>query len=432
MRIYDIIQKKKMNEELTDEEIHFFVSEYTKGNIDDCYISALLMAIYFNKMNKRETASLTKEICNSGEMIDLSFFGGKTVDKHSTGGVGDKTTLVVAPIAASLGCKVAKMSGRGLGHTGGTVDKLESIPGYKVTLSKEDFFKIVEHTGVSVIGQSGNLAPADKKIYALRDQTATIDNVSLIASSIMGKKLASGADSIVLDVKCGSGAFMKNQDDAKELAKEMVDIGKRCNKNIVALITNMDIPLGNYIGNRLEVKESIDVLKNESFGDLREICVCLASNMVSLCNKISYEEAEEKVEQVLENGKAFEKFKEWISFQGGDINFVLSDEFLNAKYSKKIVSKEDGFISKIDTEKVGLSACVLGAGRKDLDGEIDFTAGIIMNKKVGEYVQKGDVIAHIQSSSVSDFNEAENLFLDSLTFSKYEVKKEKLIYEIIK
>lgn len=432
MRIYDIIEKKRDGYELDDREIEFFVNGYTKGDIPDYCASALLMTIFLNGMNDRETAVLTKSICFSGDTVDLSRFNGNTVDKHSTGGVGDKTSLIVAPIVASLGCNIAKMSGRGLGHTGGTVDKLESINGFKISLPTQEFINQVEKIGICVIGQSGNLAPADKKIYALRDLTATVDNVSLIASSIMGKKLAAGADNIVLDVKYGSGAFMKTRNDAQQLAKTMVEIGKRNGRQTVALITDMDNPLGNFIGNRLEVWESIKVLKNKLQGDLREICIELSANMVSVCKKTDVEEAKKLVVDALESGKAFDKFREWISYQGGDLDFLFSDSFTKSDYSFELKSETEGYISKTDTEKIGKTACVLGAGRTELGGSIDFTAGIELLKKLGDYVKKGETLAKFYSSSVNDFTPAKEMFISSLEFSEEKPKKKPLIYKTIR
>ncbi|MBQ7653914.1 MAG: thymidine phosphorylase [Clostridia bacterium] len=432
MKIYDIIEKKRDGHELTDEEIEFFVKGYTNGEIADYCASALLMAIFLNGMDSRETATLTRAICLSGDTVDLSRFGSNTVDKHSTGGVGDKTTLIVAPTVASLGCTVAKISGRGLGHTGGTVDKLESITGYKTSLSTEEFLSQVEKIGICVVGQSGNLAPADKKIYALRDLTATVDNVSLIASSIMGKKLAAGAHSIVLDVKCGSGAFMKTLQDAQALAEEMVEIGKRNGRNTVALITDMDTPLGSCIGNRIEVEESIKVLKNEERGELRDLCVKLSANMVALCKGVDISNAEDMVEKSLESGAAFDKFCEWISCQGGDIGFLLSDEFSKSKYSCDVYSFKEGYISKTDTEKIGKSACVLGAGRTELGGKIDFTAGIRLNKKRGDFVKAGEKIATLYSSQNDDFSQSKEIFLDAIEFSKEKPSGVPLVHKTVK
>lgn len=418
MRIYDIIQKKRDGKALTKQEIEFFIDGYVKGEIPDYQVSALLMACYFNSMNAEETFNLTKAMLDSGEKADLSVFGGLSVDKHSTGGVGDKTTLIVSPIVASLGCFVAKMSGRGLGHTGGTVDKLESIDGYNTSLSPDEFIKTAKKCGLCVVGQTGNFAPADKKLYALRDVTATVDNIPLIASSIMSKKLAAGADTIVLDVKVGSGAFMKNESDAKELAKCMVEIGESFNKNTAALITNMDVPLGLNIGNALEIKEAIDVLKGNGPDDLKEVCVELSSLITSLSLKKPIDEMREKAKEVLSNGVAYNKFLEWISMQGGDVKlFDNLDEFCKAKYSYEIVSNQDGFIESMNAETIGKSSVVLGAGRSKKEDEIDFTAGIVLLKKTGDKVEKNEVLAKAYSSVVNDFSVAEKMYLSALKFS---------------
>ena len=364
MRFYDIIAKKRHGLALSGEEIDFFVSEYTAGSIPDYQASALLMAICTRGMSGEETARLTAAIAASGNRVDLSCFGNLTVDKHSTGGVGDKTTLIVAPLAASLGCKVAKMSGRGLGHTGGTVDKLESFPGYTTSLSSEKFLDTVRRIGVSVVGQSGNLAPADKKIYALRDVTATVDSVPLIASSVMGKKLAAGAHSIVLDVKCGSGSFMKTPREAEELARAMVDIGRRNGRAVSALITNMDAPLGSAVGNILEVREAIDTLRGAGPRDLREICIALAAEMAHLSLGTDLRTARSRAEEALAGGAALAKFKEWISAQGGDVSYIDEPEkFDTARCITELKATEDGYITAMDTERIGLASVALGAGR---------------------------------------------------------------------
>ena len=399
MRFYDIIAKKRHGLPLTAEEIAFAVKEYTEEKVPDYQMSALLMAVCTMGMTATETAALTAAIASSGDTVDLSRFGTLTVDKHSTGGVGDKTTLIVAPLAAALGCKVAKMSGRGLGHTGGTIDKLEAIPGYKVSLSPHEFFDTVEGVGVSVVGQSGNLAPADKKIYALRDVTATVDSLPLIASSIMGKKLAAGAHSIVLDVKFGSGSFMKTPKDAEALARCMVDIGGANGRAVSALITNMDAPLGYAVGNALEVAEAIDTLRGNGPSDLTEICLALSAQMAHLALGISKEEASLRARDTLENGRAFEKFKEWITAQGGDAHYLDNPEKLpKAPHKADFTANTDGFISAMDTEKIGLASVVLGAGRKEKSDRIDLSAGIVFKKKTGDRVKFGEVIAALYSS----------------------------------
>ncbi len=432
MRMYDIIAKKRDGQPLNDNEIRWFINEYTAGNIPDYQASALLMAIFFVGMSKEETVTLTDAMMHSGDTIDLSSFGGKTVDKHSTGGVGDKTTLIVAPIVASLGGIVAKMSGRGLGHTGGTVDKLESISGYKTTLSADEFTAQVKKIGIAVVGQSGDLAPADKKLYALRDVTATVNSIPLIASSIMSKKLAGGTDSIVLDVKVGSGAFMKTESEAVGLAEQMVEIGYSCGKRVSAVITDMDVPLGCAIGNALEVKEAVDVLKGGGAEDLKTVCVVLSSNMLSLCHGWDLKLAEEKVKEALSTGKAYKKFLQWIAAQGGDIS-VFDDlsSFATPKFKTEIKAEKDGFIQSMDAESLGSAAVMLGAGRTKKDDEIDFTAGITLYKKTGDRVQKGEVIAEICSSTVEDFTAAGNKILSSYKIGNSGIGRKKLIYRVI-
>lgn len=433
MRMYDIIEKKKMGESLTDDEIHFVIDGYVKGTIPDYQVSPLLMAIYFSGMDDRETAALTKAMMNSGDVVDLSEFGDATVDKHSTGGVGDKTSLVVAPIMASLGCKMAKMSGRGLGHTGGTVDKLESIPGFKTSLSPDEFFDQVRNTGLAIIGSTANLAPADKKLYALRDVTATVDSVPLIASSIMSKKLAAGAHNIVLDVKIGSGAFMKNEEDGRTLARKMVDIGKSFGRNIAAVVTNMDRPLGFAVGNSLEVLEAVSVIKNESRGDLRDICVALASNLLSLCYGWSEEESEARANEAIESGAALEKFKEWITAQGGDASFVDDPSLLGkAEYTFEFKAERDGYISHMNAETIGKTASVLGAGREKKTDDIDHTAGIILKRKTGDYVKKGETIAFFYTSKEESEKAAAEMFSSAVDFSDESPIEKPLVYGVIK
>ncbi len=432
MRMYDLINKKKRGEALTEEEIRFFISEYTDGKIPDYQVSALLMSICLNGMSKEETYVLTDAIANSGDSVDLSEFENLSADKHSTGGVGDKTTLIVAPLAAVLGCKVAKMSGRGLGHTGGTIDKLESFPGYRVDISKDDFRKQVRDIGVAVISQSGNLAPADKKLYALRDVTATVDSIPLITSSIMGKKLPSGAHSIVLDVKCGSGAFVKTPADAEILASNMVSIGNMCGRKTAALITNMDIPLGYGIGNILEVKEAIETLRGNGPSDLTEISISLAAAMAALSLQISYEDAKKKAKEALFSGDALIKFKEWIAAQGGEAKLVDDiDLFPKASFKHKIIATRNGYISKMNAEAIGLSAMELGAGRKTKEDKIDYTAGIILNKKSGDRIYVGDILATLFTNNESALRNSENLFLSALSFTDTAPDKQKLIYKMI-
>lgn len=432
MRIYDIIKKKRDGFELTKEEIEFFIKGFVEGSVHDYQASAFCMAVFFRGMNERETADLTLAMAHSGDTVDLSRFGDLTVDKHSTGGVGDKTTLIVAPIVASLGCVMAKMSGRGLGHTGGTIDKLESIEGFNTSLSPEEFFSQVEKNGIAVVGQTGNLTPADKKLYALRDVTATVDSLPLIASSIMSKKLAAGAHTIVLDVKCGSGAFMKTPEEAEELATAMVKIGNNCGRKTAAVITNMDRPLGNNIGNSLEVIEAVEILKNKGPEDLRKVCLSLATEIVALSKGVSESTAREMTEDALISGKAFEKFKEWISSQGGNPLWVENTElFPKAKYSYEIKSEYDGYIVKTDAEKIGIASVILGAGRETKEDTIDMSAGIILNKKTGDWVQKGDTLATLYSCRESAFCASEQKFLSALEFSKEKPKDLPLIYKII-
>ena len=432
MRMYDIIAKKRDGGTLTRQEIEWFVTEYTADNIPDYQASALCMAIFLNGMTKEETVQLTAAMRDSGDKVDLSAFGGKTADKHSTGGVGDKTTLIVAPVVAVMGGVVAKMSGRGLGHTGGTVDKLESIPGYKTTLSPEEFTRQVGDIGISVIGQSGNLAPADKKLYALRDVTATVNSIPLIASSIMSKKLAAGTDIIVLDVKVGSGAFMKSLTQARELANCMVDIGTECGKKTAAVITDMDIPLGRNIGNALEVKEAISVLRGDVTGDLAAVSIALAANMVSLLKEISTAEAEKMVIETLKGGKAYEKFLEWISAQGGDISvFDNLEAFGKAEYSCELLAESDGYILKMDAETLGKASVMLGAGRTKKDDVIDYSAGIVLSKKTGDKVNKGETVATLYSSTVPDMAAAAEMVNSAITLGGNPPEKQTLIYEVL-
>lgn len=429
MRMYDLIAKKRNGYELTDEEIKFMIDGYLENKIPDYQISAMLMAIYFKGMNDREISTLTNIIAHSGDMVDLSSIDGIKVDKHSTGGVGDKTTLIVAPIVASYGVKVAKMSGRGLGHTGGTVDKLEAIPNFKTTLSEQEFFDIVNKIGLCVIGQSGNLAPADKKLYALRDVTATVDSIPLIASSIMSKKLAAGNDCIVLDVKTGSGAFMKSLDDSILLAQKMVAIGENAGKKTVALITNMDIPLGNAIGNSLEVIEAVKTLHNQGASDLTKVSVNLAANMLYLANKGTLEQCIEMANKSLQDGSAFNKFVEMVEAQGGDISVIKDTEkFAKAPYSYNVLAQKEGYITHIDTEKCGIASVVLGAGRETKDSDIDLSAGIIINKKVGDYVSKGDIIATLYSAKEETFISSETMLREVITIEKEKPEVEPLIY----
>lgn len=434
MRMYDLIMKKRKGEELTTEEINFFVDGFTKGEIPDYQASAMLMAIFFNKMNKRETADLTNAMVESGDKIDLSNIKGVKVDKHSTGGVGDKTSICLTPLVASLGIPVAKMSGRGLGHTGGTIDKLETFKGFSVELTEEQFMENVNKINIAIMGQSGNLVPADKKLYALRDVTATVDNMSLIASSIMSKKLASGADAIVLDVKVGDGAFMKTPETAKELAQEMVDIGKHLGRETIGVISDMDQPLGYAIGNSLEVIEAIELLKGNGPKDLLELTLTIGSNML-LCAKMaeSEEEARKMLMENIENGKGLEKLKDFVNAQGGDISPIDDySKFPQAKYVEKVTSPVDGYIKKINAEAFGLIAMELGAGRATKESEIDLAVGIVLNKKRGERVNKGDVLAYIHSNNEEKIEKARKSILENIVIEDNYDLNIPLIYDIVR
>ncbi|MFC8152036.1 pyrimidine-nucleoside phosphorylase [Bacillus paralicheniformis] len=400
MRMVDIITKKQNGEELTTEEIQFFIKGYTDGSIPDYQASALAMAIYFQDMTDRERADLTMAMVNSGETIDLSAIQGIKVDKHSTGGVGDTTTLVLAPLVAALDVPVAKMSGRGLGHTGGTIDKLEAIKGFHVELSKDEFIELVNRDKVAVIGQSGNLTPADKKLYALRDVTGTVNSIPLIASSIMSKKIAAGADAIVLDVKTGAGAFMKTDEDAVNLAKAMVRIGNNVGRQTMAVISDMSQPLGFAIGNALEVKEAIDTLKGEGPEDLTELVLTLGSQMVVLAKKAeTLDEAREKLIDVMKNGKALQKFKDFLQNQGGDSSVADSpDKLPQAAYKIDVPAKEAGVVSEIVADQIGVAAMLLGAGRATKEDEIDLAVGIMLRKKVGDAVEKGEPLVTLYAN----------------------------------
>ena len=401
MRMIDIIEKKRDGKSLTREEIEFFVNGYTRGEVPDYQASSLAMAIFFQDMNDEERAALTMSMVNSGERIDLSDINGIKVDKHSTGGVGDTTTLVLAPLVAAVGVPVAKMSGRGLGHTGGTIDKLESVKGFNVEISEKDFIKLVNDNQVAVIGQSGNLTPADKKLYALRDVTGTVNSIPLIASSIMSKKIAAGADAIVLDVKTGSGAFMKTLDDAEALAHAMVRIGNNVGRNTMAIISDMSQPLGNAVGNALELKEAIATLKGNGPKDLTELVLTLGSQMVVLAEQAeSLDEARQMLVDAIKTGKALNKFKTFLSNQGGDDSIVDSPEKLpSAKYQVEFKAKKDGYITEIIANEIGVASMMLGAGRQTKEDVIDLGVGIVLNKKVGEHVEKGENILTIHTNT---------------------------------
>ena len=417
MRMVDIIEKKRDGQELTTAEINFFIEGYTKGEIPDYQASALAMAIYFQDMNDRERADLTRAMVESGDTIDLSGIEGIKVDKHSTGGVGDTTTLVLAPLVASLGVPVAKMSGRGLGHTGGTIDKLESIAGFHVELTREQFIDLVNRDKVAVIGQSGNLTPADKKLYALRDVTGTVNSIPLIASSIMSKKIAAGADAIVLDVKTGDGAFMKTQEDAEELAHAMVRIGNHVGRKTIAIISDMSQPLGFAIGNALEVKEAIETLQGKGPKDLTELVLTLGSQMVILAGKAkTSEEAKEMLLDAIHSGKALAKFKEFLANQGGDASIVDDlTKLPQAKYKIELPAKQSGYISKMVADEIGVASMILGAGRATKEDVIDLAVGLVLHKKVGDKVEEGESILTIYSNreNVEDVKQKlyDNIFI---------------------
>lgn len=416
MRMYDIIEKKRNGGTLSQEEIAYFVQGYTKGEIPDYQASALAMAIYFQGMTKEETAQLTWAMARSGDMVDLSAIQGVKVDKHSTGGVGDKTTLIVAPVVAACGAKVAKMSGRGLGHTGGTLDKLEAIPGLSTSIPKERFFEIVNQVGVAVIGQTGNLAPADKKLYALRDVTATVDSIPLIASSIMSKKLAAGSDCILLDVKTGNGAFMKTLDGSIELAQEMVAIGEHAGRRTVALITEMGRPLGHLVGNALEVQEAVETLQGRGPEDLYQVCVQLAGNMLYLAGKGSYEDCCRMAQQAIADGSALRKLKEMVAAQGGDVS-CLEDpsRFPQTACHHVVKARQSGYITAMDTEAIGITSVVLGAGRASKEDAIDYAAGLRISKKTGEWVEEGQELAVLYTNRPEALAEAEERYQKAVT-----------------
>ena len=431
MRMVDLIQKKRDGGVLSKEEINFIVSGYTSGDITDYQMSALLMSIYFEDMTDEEITCLTMAMSHSGDVIDLSEIDGIKVDKHSTGGVGDTTTIVLAPLVASVGAAVAKMSGRGLGHTGGTIDKLEAIPGFQVEIPNDDFIRLVNESFVAVTGQSGDLAPADKKIYALRDVTATVDSIPLISSSIMSKKIASGADAIVLDVTTGDGAFMKSLEDAERLAHTMVRIGKLANRQTMAIISDMSQPLGNAIGNANEIVEAIDALKGEGPEDLMEMVYTLGSQMVVLAKKAeSLEEARQMLEENIKNGKATEKFKEMIRNQGGDDSIVDHPEKLpQAKYVFELPAKESGVVSKMVADQIGIAAMMLGAGRRTKEETIDYAVGLYLNKKVGDIVKEGESLVTIYANR-EDVEDVKQVLYENIEIGE-SGKEPTLIHKVI-
>ena len=433
MRMYDLIMKKRNGGELSTEEINQMIIEYTKGNIPDYQMSAFLMAVFFVGMSEKETIALTMAMANSGEMVDLSAIQGLKADKHSTGGVGDKTSLVLGPMVASLGISVAKMSGRGLGHTGGTIDKLESFDGFSTSLTTEQFINNVNNIKMAIIGQTGELAPADKKLYALRDVTATVDNISLIASSIMSKKIAAGADTIVLDVKCGSGAFMKTEEDAVKLGTEMVKIGRGIGRETYAIVSDMDQPLGYAVGNALEVKEAIDTLNGNGPKDLLELCLTLGSYMLIGTKKASdADEARAMLKDTITSKKALNKFAEFVKAQGGDERAVYDTSLLpKASLTQDCYAASEGYISSIHSDEVGMVSLTLGGGRETKESKIDLSVGVVLKKKVGDYVKKGDVIATLYANSEEKLKAAKERFDKTYSYSDNEVKKPVFIKRII-
>lgn len=433
MTMYDLIMKKKKGKELSEEEIRYMITGYTKEEIPDYQMSAMMMAICFQGMTPEETKNLTLAMAESGEMLDLSAIEGIKVDKHSTGGVGDKTSLVLAPMVATLGVSVAKMSGRGLGHTGGTIDKLESFTGFTTEIDTDTFIKNVNEIHIAIAGQTADLAPADKKLYALRDVTGTVDQMSLIASSIMSKKLASGADAIVLDVKTGDGAFMKTEEDAKALADEMVRIGKLCNRKMAAVISDMDQPLGNAVGNILEVKEAIDTLKGHGPKDLEELVLTLGSYMVLFAEKAeTIEEARKKLEETLRDGTALKTFCKFVEAQGGCGEEVLHPEQLpTAAYIEDVICEETGYVDKIYTEEIGRISLLLGGGRETKESEIDLTVGVILHKKHGDRVSAGDSLATIHANDKEKLEQAKERLRRGYVITADEVKKKALVKMVI-
>ncbi|EEL38815.1 Pyrimidine-nucleoside phosphorylase [Bacillus toyonensis] len=428
----DLIAKKRDGQALTTEEINFIVEGYTNGDIPDYQVSSLAMAIFFQDMNDQERADLTMAMVNSGDTIDLSAIEGVKVDKHSTGGVGDTTTLVLGPLVAALGVPVAKMSGRGLGHTGGTIDKLEAVPGFHVEIENDEFMRLVNENKIAVIGQSGNLTPADKKLYALRDVTATVNSIPLIASSIMSKKIAAGADAIVLDVKTGAGAFMKTDEDAKRLAEAMVRIGNNVGRNTMAVISDMSQPLGEAIGNALEVQEAIDTLQGKGPKDLEELCLTLGSQMVYLAGQASsLEDAREKLIEVMNNGKALESFKTFLSAQGGDASVVDDPSKLpQAQFKIEVEAKEDGYVSEIVADEIGTAAMLLGAGRATKESEIDLAVGLMLRKKVGDSVRKGDSLVTIYANR-ENVEDVKAKIYENMKISKEHVDAPTLVHGIV-
>lgn len=434
MRMYDLIMKKRNGEALTKEEINYMILGYTKGEIPDYQMSAMMMAIYFMGMNQEETLFLTMAMAESGDLLDLSSISGIKVDKHSTGGVGDKTSLALAPMVAACGVKIAKMSGRGLGHTGGTIDKLESFKGFSTEMTIGQFIKNVNEIGIAIMGQTKELAPADKKLYALRDVTATVDNMSLIASSIMSKKLAAGADAIVLDVKTGSGAFMKSEEDAYLLAKEMVRIGQNAGRSTIAVISDMDQPLGNMVGNALEVKEAIDTLMGKGAEDFTELCYTLGSYMLVVGEKAqTREQGREMLKKVIENGSALDKLAQLVKAQGGEEGMVYHPELLpKAALAEPIFAPKDGWVEKLVCDEVGICSLILGGGRKTKESTIDLSVGIELKKKVGDCVKKGEVLAYLYANDRARLEEAKERLLLAYQIGEEKKKTNSIIIDVVK
>lgn len=433
MRAFDIIAKKRDKKELSKEEIEFFISGYTKGEVTDYQASALLMAIYLNGFNAEETVNFTMAMIKSGDVVNLKEIEGIKVDKHSTGGVGDKTSLILVPMVAAAGGKVAKLSGRGLGHTGGTLDKLEAIPGFNINVTEKDFISFVNNSGLVIAGQTQNLVPADKKLYALRDVTATIDSIPLIAASIMSKKIASGSDAILLDVKYGDGAFMKTKEDAQKLAEAMVSIGKGTNRNTSAAITLNGEPLGFAIGNALEIQEVIEVLSGRGPEDLRELCLTLGAQMLKISEvELDTTKGRAILEEVISNGKALDKLKELVKNQGGDPSVIENkDLFKISEIKHEVISKEEGYVYELNAEKIGIASLLVGAGRETKDDTIDYGAGIILNKKMGDYVKAGDLIATIYTSDSNKLKSSEDMLLSAYVFKDIKPEKTQIVYKII-
>lgn len=433
MNILEIITKKRDKKELTKDEIQFFINGYVKEDITDYQAAALIMAMYINGMNKKETTDLTLSMANSGDILDLSEISNSVIDKHSTGGVGDKITIILIPIIASLGIPVAKMSGRGLGFTGGTIDKLESIPGFKTELPEKEFIKNVKDISISIIGQTKNLAPADKKIYALRDTISCIDNIPLIASSIMSKKIAAGAGKIVLDVTVGKGAFMKTKVQAEKLALTMKEIGKLAKRETVCILTNMDQPVGYYIGNTLEIIESINCLKGEIPEDIKKVIEEIGAYIIKLAGKgENLEQNKKMIIENIKNGKAYNKFLELVERQGGNIEYIKDiNKFNKAKYIKPVISEKNGYINEINAEKIGILSVKLGAGRMKKEDKIDNTVGIVLNKKISDEIKKGDILGYIHSNDINKAKEAIEELKDIIKISKNKPSKENIILKVI-